>query len=139
MNTKYFVENTVLSLISVYCPDGRRCRARKYLVHFDHEPIHNSKLLTEKLMDEGLKRMPHLVYSPDLSPCDVFVFGYFKDKLMDKAYRKRTPEELLSEVEAIIPEIRSDMISRVFLSWQERLRKSIEMQGNYVGQMLHVR
>jgi hypothetical protein len=63
-------------------------------------------------MEEGLKRMPHQVYRPDRSPCDFFLFGYLKDKLIGKAYTM--PEELFSEVEKIIPEIPSDMISRVF-------------------------
>jgi hypothetical protein len=81
-------------------------------------------------MEEGLKRMPHPAYNPDPLPCDLFLFGYLKDKLIDKAYT--TPEELFSEVETIISEIPNDMISRVFLTWQERLRKCIEMQGNYI-------
>jgi hypothetical protein len=58
--------------------------------------------------------------------------GDLKDKLIDKAYRNRTPEELFREVETIISEIPSDMISRAFLTWQERLRKYTEMQGNGV-------
>jgi hypothetical protein len=50
--------------------------------------------------------------------------------LIDKEYT--TPEELFTKVEKIISEIPSDMISRVFLTWQERLRKSIDMRGNYI-------
>jgi hypothetical protein len=125
MNAEYFAENIVPSLVSVCYPDGR-CRARKCVVHFDNAPIHNSKLVTEKLMEEGLKRMPNPAYSPNLSPCDFFLFGYLKDKLIDKEYT--TPEELFTEVETMISEIPSDMISRVFLTWQERLRKWIEMR-----------
>jgi hypothetical protein len=132
MNAEYFAENIVPSLVSVCYPDGRRCRARKYVVYFDNAPIHNSKLVTEERMEETLKRMPHPAYGPDLSPCDFFLFGYLKNKLIDKAYRNRTPEELFSEVETIISEIPSDIISRVFLTWQERVWKCIEMQGNYV-------
>jgi hypothetical protein len=130
VNAEYFAENIVPSLVSVCYPDGRRYRARKYVVHFDNSPIHNSKRVTEKLMNEGLKRMPRPAYSPDLSPCNFFLFGYLKDKLIDKVYG--TPEEVFREVETIISEILSDMISRVFLTWQERLRKCIEMQENYV-------
>jgi hypothetical protein len=88
-------------------------------------------------MEKGLKRMPHPAYGPDPSPSDFFRFGYLKEELIDKAYR--TPEELFREAERIISEIPSDMISRVFLTWQERLRKCIEMQGNYVEQMLYFR
>ena len=130
INAEYFAESIVPSLVSVCYPDGRRCRARKCVVHFDNAPIHNSKLVTEKLMEEGLKRMPHPAYCLGLSPCYFFLFGYLKEKLIDKEYT--TPEELFTEVETIISEIPSDMISRVFLTWQERLRKCIEMRGNYI-------
>jgi hypothetical protein len=37
--------------------------------------------------------MPHPAYSPGLSPCNFFLFGYLKDKLIDNQYT--TPEELL--------------------------------------------
>jgi hypothetical protein len=121
MNAEYFAENIVPSLISSCYPDGRRYRARKYVPHFDNAPIHKSKLVTEKLMEERLKRMPHPAYRRNPSPCDFFLFGYLKDKLIDKACTK--PEELLSEMETIISEIPSSIISRVFLTWQERLRK----------------
>jgi hypothetical protein len=83
-------------------------------------------------MEEGLERMPHPTFSPDRSPCDFLLFGHLKDKFIDDAYRNRTPEDLFGEVETMISEIPSDVISRVLLTWQERLRKCIEIQGNYV-------
>jgi hypothetical protein len=83
-------------------------------------------------MEEGSKRMYHPAYSPDPSPCNLFLFGYLKDELIDEGCRNRTPEDLSREVEMIISEIQSDMISRVFLTWQKRLRKCIEIQGNDV-------
>jgi hypothetical protein len=69
--------------------------------------------------------MPHPGDSPDLSPCDffLFLFGYLKDKLIDKQYS--TPEELFAEVAMIISEIPNDLISRVFATRQERLQKML--------------
>jgi hypothetical protein len=130
MNAEYFAENIVPLLVSVCYPDGRRCRARKYVVHFDNASIRKSSLVTEKPREEGLKRMPHPPYTPVPSLCDFFLFGYLKDKLIDKAYIM--PEELLNEVETIISVIPSDMILSVCLTWHERLRKCIEMQGNHI-------
>jgi hypothetical protein len=114
ISAEHFAENIVPSLVSVCHPGGRRYRARKYVVHFAKAPVRNSKLVTEKLMEEGLKRMPHPAYSPDRSPCNFFLFRCLKDKLINKAYTM--PEELFSEVATIISEIPSDMISRVFLT-----------------------
>jgi hypothetical protein len=85
-------------------------------VHFDNAPIHDSKFVPEKPMEGGPKRLIHQVYSPDRSPCDFFLSRYLKDKLVDMAQRDRKSEELLSEVETIVFELPSDMISRVFLT-----------------------
>jgi hypothetical protein len=74
--------------------------------HFDNAAIHNWKVVTGKSMEEEL----HLALSYRL---------YFKDKFIHKQYA--TPQELTSVMEMIIPEIRSDLISRVFTTWQERL------------------
>jgi hypothetical protein len=80
--------------------------------------------------------MPHPAYSPDLSPCDFFLFllGYLKDKLIDNQYA--TPEELFAEAAMIISEIPSDRISRVFATWQEILQNCCDVRGNYIEQML---
>jgi hypothetical protein len=109
---------------------GEDCVACVYGVHFDHAPAHHSQLVTEKLIEEGLKRMPRPAYSPYGWPCDFFLFGYLNDNLIDKV--SRTPAELLSEVETTISEIPSDKISGVFLPSQEKVRKCVEIQGNDV-------
>jgi hypothetical protein len=54
-------------------------------------------------MEEGVKRMPHPAYRPDLSPFDFFLFCDLKGKLVDK--RCATPEELFAEVDTITFEI----------------------------------
>jgi hypothetical protein len=74
--------------------------------------------------------MPHRAYSPHLSPCDFFLFGYLKEKLIDKQYTP--PEELFAEVTTIISEIPSDLISRVFATWQERLQKCCDRREKYI-------
>jgi hypothetical protein len=130
MDAEYFSEYIIPSLVSICYPTGRSCRQRKCAVHCDNAPIHNSKVVTDKLDEQNLKRMPHPAYSPDLSSCDFFLFGYLKDKLIDRQYT--TPEELFSEVTTIISEIPSDLISRVFATWQERLQKRRDMRGNYI-------
>jgi hypothetical protein len=45
MNAGSFAEIILPSLVSVCYPDGRRCRERKSIVHFDNAPMHNSKWL----------------------------------------------------------------------------------------------
>jgi hypothetical protein len=119
MNAEYFATNIVTSLASVCHLNGKRLWERQCIVHLGNTPIHNAKVVTDKLEEENTKRTPYLAYSHDASPCGFFLFGCLKDKLIDRRYA--TPEEPSSKVDTIISEIPSDLISGVFHTWQERL------------------
>jgi hypothetical protein len=49
MDAEYFPEDIIASLVSICYPTGRSFRQRKCVVHFDNAPIHNSKVVTDKL------------------------------------------------------------------------------------------
>ena len=71
---------------------------------------------------QGLsKRFEHLLLwpprSPDLKPCDFFLWGYVKDN----AYKPLLPQnvrELQDHIRAAVQTIDGNMLKRV---WQERL------------------
>ena len=42
--------------------------------HQDNAPVHNSILVTDYLTKMGIKTVPHPPYSPDLTPCDFWLF-----------------------------------------------------------------
>ena len=42
--------------------------------HQDNEQVHNSILVTYNLTEMGIKTVPHPPYSPDLAPCDFWLF-----------------------------------------------------------------
>jgi hypothetical protein len=66
-----------------------------------------------------LERMEHPLYSPDLTPCDFFLFGSVKGKLLGKQYE--TPEDRISEVRNIIEGICPDVLKSFFESWKGRM------------------
>ena len=42
--------------------------------HQDNAPVHNSILVIDYLTKMGIKTVPHPPYSPDLAPCDFWLF-----------------------------------------------------------------
>ena len=42
--------------------------------HQDNTPVHNSILVTDNLTKMEIKTVPQLPYSPDLAPCDFWLF-----------------------------------------------------------------
>jgi hypothetical protein len=99
-------------LVSIFHPNGRRSRHKKSVIHSGNALRRISRVVTDKLVEEKLKRMPHPAYSPNLSPCDVFLSAYLKGKSIDR--QGMTPEQLFPEVETTISEVPSGLISRVF-------------------------
>ena len=43
-------------------------------IHQDNTSVHNSILVTDYLTKMGIKTVPHPPYSPDLAPCDFWLF-----------------------------------------------------------------
>ena len=81
VNKEYYVE--VLTEFR-----KRLCRKRPALFksgqwhfHQDNVPVHNSILVTHYLTKMGIKTVPHPPYSPDLAPCDFWLFPMLKKNL----------------------------------------------------------
>ena len=53
--------------------------------HQDNAAVHNSFLATDYLSKMGIKTVPHPPYSPDLTPCDLWLYpklrGYHYEKI----------------------------------------------------------
>ena len=68
--------------------------------HQDNAPVHTSILVTDYLTKMGIKTVPHPPYSPDLAPCDFWLFPKLKEKL--RGYRYETIEEMNEAVMKVI-------------------------------------
>jgi histone-lysine N-methyltransferase SETMAR len=73
---------------------------KKVLFHQAYAPAFRS--LVEKLVELGSKLLPHPPYSPDLAPCDFFLFPNMKKWLCEK--RLASNEEVITESEAYLSE-----------------------------------
>ena len=54
--------------------------------HQDNAPVHKSILVTDYLTQMGIKTVPHPPYSPDLAPCDFWLFPKLKENLRGNRY-----------------------------------------------------
>jgi hypothetical protein len=80
-------------------------------------------------MDSFACRNP--AYSPDLAPCDFFLFGYLKSQLEAKTFFDEN--SLKTEVERILREISITLLYSVMEEWVHRLNQCIELAGDYVS------
>jgi hypothetical protein len=105
--------------------------ARRIVVHMDNARPHRSKVTSGYLTKFNFRPAPHPPYSPDLAPSDFFLFGALKHKLEGMKFANAAQlVDAVMEITGFMP--RSEL-KAVFVNWEERLRKCIEMQGEYVS------
>jgi hypothetical protein len=73
--------------------------------------------------------VPHLAYSPDLAPCDFYVFA--KMKLRLKGRRSVSTEEIQAESLQVLNTLTPAGFTECFQKWQNRWDRCIQAQGDY--------
>ena len=92
-------------------------------LHWDNARPHKSAALR-------IKELQHPPYSPDLAPCDFFLFGYLKNKIQGRHFRDEN--EIRSAITELFDEIQQTTLEDVFVRWKERLESVIENGGEYL-------
>jgi hypothetical protein len=78
------------------------------MVHLDNARPHNSRKSEAALTATKARRIPALVYSPDLSPSDFFLFGMLKEQMSGTSYN--SPDELISAISELIASLPKDQL-----------------------------
>jgi histone-lysine N-methyltransferase SETMAR len=129
MDSAYFTREILLPLASHCYGTGRGFRQQKVTVHFDNAPIHGTAGVQQTLAMSELVRMEHPPYSPDLAPCDFFLFGYVKNRLKGAVFSDQ--DELYNGVRQIISEVTTEIRTNVFSAWMTRLENCVNSGGEY--------
>jgi transposase len=86
-NQDYFIDTVLPSLYSEKRRFARRKGLPSFSVHMDNSMCHKGPKITEKLEKRHIARAPHPPYSPDLSPCDFWLFGVLKQKMKERVFQ----------------------------------------------------
>ena len=125
-----YVCNTILpNLKERACAHIKNKTKHHLILHMDNAKPHNSKMATEKIAELGFERLKHPPYSPDISPCDFFLFGYVKSQLRN--YNVKSSFELSKAVREICEKIDINIWQSVYESWLKRLEAVIACGGDY--------
>ena len=95
----------------------------------DNAPVHNSILVTDYLTKMGIKIVPHSPYSPNLAPCDFWLFPKLKEKLRGCCYE--TIEEMKEAVTKVIDTLTQVEFHEAFQKLLEQYNNCIAIGGNY--------
>ena len=97
--------------------------------HQDNAPVHKSILVTDYLTQMGIKTVPHPPYSPDLAPCDFWLFPKLKENLRGNRYS--TIEDIKEAVTRVLNTLTQEDFQGAFQKLLERYNKCIDVGGEY--------
>jgi len=101
------------------------------MLHHDNAPCHMAISVIEFLAKKGIHVVPQPPYSPDLSPCD-FCFLFPKLKFYLKGRHFGTVDNIEKAVTDQLKAIPVSDFQRCYEEWEERLRRCVTYQGNYI-------
>ncbi|UYV68306.1 hypothetical protein LAZ67_5003808 [Cordylochernes scorpioides] len=97
--------------------------------HHDNDTSHTAFIITNFLARSNTPLIPHPPYSPDLAPCDFFLFPRLKREMKGKHWE--TVENIQHHVTTFLRSIPVEEFQGAFQAWQTRLRKCIDAGGMY--------
>ena len=114
INKEYYVE--VLREFKKRLCQKRSALFKSGQCHFhqDNAPFNNSILVTDFLTKMGIKTVPHRPYSPDLTPCDFWLFPELT------GYRYETIKEMKAAVTRAIDTLTQEDFHEAFQKLLER-------------------
>jgi len=113
----------------------RRDIADDWVLQHDNAPAHTALSIREFLAKKNIPVLPHPPYSPDLAPCDFYLFSKLKSKLKGhhsgrwKTYKKIVTDELNTLTE--------NDFQYCYDQWKKRWKHCVTSQGsNFEGDNL---
>ena len=85
---------------------------------------------TANLIELGYELLPHPPYSPDLTPCDLFLFPNLKMSLVMQKFESNV--KVIASPEAYFADLQKTCFSDGLKKLDHRWVKCIELKGNYV-------
>ena len=129
VNKEYYVE-VLREFKKRFCQKRLKLfKLDQWHFHQVNAPVHNSILVTDYLNKMGIKTVPQPRYSPDLAPCDFWLFPKLKEKI--RSCRYETIEEMKETVTKVIDMLTQEDFHEAFQKLLERYNKCIAAGGDY--------
>jgi hypothetical protein len=100
-----------------------------WILHHDNAPAHDGHTVWEFLAKKLIMKLDHPPYSPDLAPCDFWLFPK-QDAL--KGHRFSGFADIQGHVTTILQRIPEEEFQKCFELCKHRLTKCIGAQGDYL-------
>jgi histone-lysine N-methyltransferase SETMAR len=114
-NSQFFTETVLLSIEKKHAKCRPKLRTTAAHLRVDNAMPHTSKMSIEKIEELGFILVPQPPYSPDLAPCDFFLFGYLKQHLERKHLTRE--DQVIAAVREVFDTIPLGTLPNVMDEW----------------------
>lgn len=129
MNADYYAN--LLDQLREQIKEKRRGKLSKgVLILQDNAPVHTALTARSALSKNGFTEINHPPYSPDLAPCDYFLFKDLKKKLRGRKFS--TDEEMKEAVTDHFDEQNKNYYYNGMMSLICKCHKCISLAGDYI-------
>jgi len=101
-----------------------------WILHHDNVPAHNALSVKRYLGKNNIPVMEHPLYSPDLAPCDIFLFPKIKSAL--KGTRFESVDAVKAKATQLLDSLKQDDLQHCFQQWKIRMERCRDRGGDYI-------
>ena len=123
------------NVLTTHCERVRRRRPdmwknATWILHHEDAPAHNALSVKRFLAKNNIPVTEHPPYSPDLAPCDFFLFPKIKSAL--KGTRFESVDTVKAKATQLLNSLTQDDLQHWFQQWKIRMERCRDRGGDYI-------
>ncbi|CAF1581089.1 unnamed protein product [Rotaria magnacalcarata] len=127
----YYINSCLRSLIDETKCQRPACVTRGIKIHYDNDRPHAHQDVSDYLESEGLTIIPHPANSPDLPPCDFWLFDLIKDNLTDQYDSESIHDAVIDFMNSLNRDEQ-----KTVEKWTERMQLCVDNNGDYFEHLM---
>ncbi len=128
----YYIENCLQPVIEEIQKQRPSSGTHAIKLHHDNGRPHVHQDVLDYLHSEGITIVQHPPNSPDLSPCDFWLFDLIKRNLTDQP----NSETLHHAITEFMYSLDKDEYRKTFEKWIQRMQLCVDTQGDYFEHLI---
>ena len=127
VNADWYVNQCIPQVLDVWQQRRPKTGLKGLLWHHDNASVHTAALTIDFLSENSIQLVSHPPYSPDLAPCDFFLFPSVKEKIRGTNFDS-ADDATCAFIEAI-SDVNQETWAHCFEMWFYRMKLCIEAHG----------
>ena len=127
IDNNYYIENCLKPLVGEMELQRPKTGVKNMKILHDNARPHTHKNVHNFLESQGIALIDHPPYSPDLAPCDFWLFDLIKFNLPYQV----NEEDIELEITGMLKKIPKNEYLKTFEKWVDRMKFCIDNNGDY--------